>query len=370
MLKIIAAGAIVAGGWLAVAPGVALADAAGPTDFKSEVVSIEPTTPEIDVQIIGGDSFVELTVQPGTDVIVGGYNNEPYLWFRPDGVVLENQNSPATYLNENRTTSDMSAPPAGLDPDAAPDWEQIASGHRWAWHDHRAHWMQSTDPVGASPGDEVLEGVIPLVVDGEDVDVTVVTRWQPGASPIPAMIGGVAGLAWVGAAAWSSRRRWPITPWLLPPAVLALVVGLWQYLSLPAATGPRSIWWMLPAIAVTCAIGGMMAEFARARFWPDAAVLVVGVELVVWGWVKRDGLSASLIPTDAPGWLDRFAVGVALATGVGFVALALWLLFLPAQLRAAPVRGAGDGGGPGAAAEPDDVSESTAVTDSPRPAHR
>ena len=133
----------------------------------------------------------------------------------------------------------------------------------------------------------------------------------------------------------------PITPWLVAARRCSRsTVGLWQYLSLPAATGPLTVWWLLPAIAVTCAIGGMMAEFARARFWADAAVLVVGVELAVWGWMKRDGLSASLIPTDAPGWLDRFAVGVALAAGVGFAALAMWLLFLPAQVRAGSGRAA------------------------------
>ena len=60
-------------------------------------------------------------------------------------------------------------------------------------------------------------------------------------------------------------------------------------------------------------------------------MLLVGVELAIWGWVKRDGLSAALIPTDAPGWLDRFAVAAALTSGVGFTALALWALFGPRQ---------------------------------------
>lgn len=358
MLRTVGAAVLLVLVGLAVSPRVALADPAGPTDYQSEIVSVEPASPVIDLQIIGGDSFIEMTVEPGSDVIVIGYNSEPYLWFRPDGAVLENQNSPATYLNVSRTTSDLDAPPAGLDPEADPKWRQIASGHRWAWHDHRAHWMQESDPVGAAPGDQVLEGVIPLVVDGVDVDVTVVTRWQPGASLVPAVIGGVAGLAWVGLTMMSRRRNRPTTPWLLPPAGLALTAGLWQFLSLPAATGPLTIWWLLPAIAVTCAIGGMLAEFARARFWADAAVLAVGVELGVWGWLKRDGLSASLIPTGAPGWLDRFAVGVALAAGVGFVALALWLLFLPREVRA------GRGG------RSPVLSEPTVATDSPHPAHR
>ena len=82
------------------------ADPAGPTDYRSEVVSVDPATADIEVEIIGGDSFVQLTAQPGTDVIVVGYRGEPYLWFRPDGTVVENRNAPTTYQNLSRYGSD------------------------------------------------------------------------------------------------------------------------------------------------------------------------------------------------------------------------------------------------------------------------
>ena len=48
--------------------GVAHADPAEPTDFATEIVGIEPATPTIDVGVVGGDSFVELTAEPGTEV--------------------------------------------------------------------------------------------------------------------------------------------------------------------------------------------------------------------------------------------------------------------------------------------------------------
>ena len=338
---------------LALAAGVVLAaafatpvfaDPAGPTDYRSEVVSVDPPSDDIDLEIIGGDSFVQLTAQPGADVIVVGYRGEPYLWFRPDGTVAENRNAPTLYQNLSRYGSDA---PAGADPEAAPDWHQVASDHRWAWHDHRAHWMQNTRPLGASPGDQILEAVVPLVVNDADVSVTVASTWQPAPSPLPAWLGAIAGgLAAVGW--WATTRRGrQAMPWLVPPAALALAVGGWQYLSLPSETGPRLVWWALPAVAVVCAVAAIVLE-RRARqrarsggaesggargggFWADAAMLLVGVELAIWGWVKRDGLSAALIPTDAPGWLDRFAVAAAFTSGVGFAALALWALFGPGQ---------------------------------------
>ena len=52
--------------------------------------------------MVGGDGFLDMPVEPGHEVVVEGYDGEPYLRFRADGTVQENQNSPATYLNRNR----------------------------------------------------------------------------------------------------------------------------------------------------------------------------------------------------------------------------------------------------------------------------
>ena len=54
------------------------------------------------VGVIGGDSFVELTADRGTDVVVLGYWGEPYLRFNSDGTVEENRRSPTVAENESR----------------------------------------------------------------------------------------------------------------------------------------------------------------------------------------------------------------------------------------------------------------------------
>jgi hypothetical protein len=43
--------------------------------------------------------------------------------------------------------------------------------------------------------------------------------------------------------------------------------------------------------------------------------------------MRRDGLSKALIPSDAPGWLDRFTVALAIVGGLGVTATMLWELF-------------------------------------------
>ncbi len=52
--------------------------------------------------VVGGDSFLEVSVDEGHEVLVPGYQGEPYLRFRADGTVERNRNSPATYLNDSR----------------------------------------------------------------------------------------------------------------------------------------------------------------------------------------------------------------------------------------------------------------------------
>ena len=347
-------------GGLGLAAAVAtptFADPPGPTDYQSEVRSVEPATPSIEVGILGGDSFFELRVEPGIEALVVGYQGEDYLWFRPDGVVLENQNSPATHLNANRYGND--GVPANARADAEPSWREVAIGGYWAWHDHRAHWMQSARPFGLGVGDQILEAVIPIVVDGDTVDVTVISTWQPAPSPLAMVSGVVAGLG-LGVGLWFLRGgRFPPIAVVVPLTLLVLAVGTVQYLSLPGATGPPPIWIVLPIIAVLSAAVGVVLAKRGMQFAADAAFLLVGVELAVWGFVKRDGLSAAIIPTGAPFWLDRLTTAFALVSGVAVAALALWWLFaVPASPGAATDRSTGA------------VSDSRGPSGSPRPAHR
>ena len=305
--------------------GTAYADPAGPTDYRSEILSIEPPTPEVTFTVIGGDSFVQLEVGPDSDVLVLGYFAEPYLHFLPDGEVRENRNSPTTYQNEDRYGTDA---PDFADADAEPDWVTVADDGRYAWHDHRAHWMQPIRPAGKAPGDRIVEQVIPIVVDGTDVDVTVISVWQPEPSMAPAWLGAALGAATAAGMylLWRGGRGW--TAALLPVAVAATVAGGWQYSSLPAETGPRLVWFVLPVAAVVALVVAVTVG-RRSTFTALAAGLIAATQLVIWSFVKRDGLTAAIVPTDAPQWFDRMTLVAAFVAGVVGVALATVALFRP-----------------------------------------
>ena len=178
--------------WILGTTGVATADPPGPTDYLSEVVEIDPMVAGIEVGIVGGDSFIVLEVAPGISVDVVGYSGEPYLRFLPDGTVEENQLAPSKYLNEDRyAAGDI---PAKADAAAEPEWVVVAEDGTYAWHDHRTHWMNEIPPPGRGPGDQVAEGVVPLFVDGVEVDITVASVWQDPPSSLPVVLGLTGGL--------------------------------------------------------------------------------------------------------------------------------------------------------------------------------
>ncbi|MEZ5244524.1 MAG: hypothetical protein R2707_05445 [Acidimicrobiales bacterium] len=313
----------------------ASADAPGPTDYESRVVSISPTTDVISVAFIGGDSFIELVVEEGHEVLVLGYNGEPYLRFDPDGTVWENTASPTRYLNEDRFAAVEI--PAAADADAEPQWSAVGSAGRYAWHDHRTHWMNEARPPAASPGDQILEAVVPLVIDGQDVDIAVASYWLPAPGAwSTTLVFGTALVALVGVFVARGVWRWGIAAGV---GVGALGLGLVAYQSVPAETGPPRSLWLLPLIAL---IALAAAAASRARSTVGAAlvraalVFLAGSELLFWGLSRRDAIRSAIIPSNAPELLDRLGIAVAAAVGLGVAVVSLIDLFAIGRPQPSP----------------------------------
>ncbi len=298
--------------WILASPGVAVADPPGPTDYLSEVTEIDPDLPGIAVEIIGGDSFVLLTVEPGIAVDVVGYSGEPYLRFLTDGTVEENRLAPSKYLNEDRYAAGVI--PDEADADADPEWVVVATDGSYAWHDHRTHWMNPMPPPGRGPRDQVAEGVVPLFVDGVEVDVTVASFWQEPPSPLPTTAGLVVGL--LAAALVLRERRMEVVTTIGIGAAAAFVGGV-AYLSVPPETSPPWSLWVFPFTAVVLAA---LAQGAGSRLTVTmrrTLLLIAALELVAWGIAHWGWLWAAVLPTSLPFWLDRFVGALTLVGAVG-----------------------------------------------------
>ncbi len=304
--------------------GPAMADPAGPSDFRSEVTGIVPDVDGVEAEVRGGDAFLEVHVERGHEVVVEGYSDEPYLRFRADGTVERNRRSPATYVNNDRRG--RGSVPADADPTAEPVWEAVASGGTYAWHDHRIHWMQdSRPPVGR--GERVLGEYDPwrvaIEVDGTPVVIEGTLTYEDAMSPIPWAALGLLLAALVG---WFGRRRAVVAApaALAVVAALAAVVGRADFSSTPGGGNP--LLWVLPAVALLTAV---VALVPAARRVAVIGTLASVASLSGWALLRIGVLTKPVLPSDLPAGLDRATV----AAGIGVAVAAAYLAVTSGELR-------------------------------------
>ena len=312
---------------LCLAASPAAADPANPTNYRSRVTAMTPTTADLAVDIVGGDSFVRLRTN-NADVVVLGYEGEPYLHFTADGNVRENARSPAVVLNQSRygTTVDERA-----DAKAAPEWRRVAGDGTFIWHDHRIHWMAKTVPSQLDGGaGKVLDWHIPLLVNGDSVHVRgELFRTEPP-SVVPYLVAGIT--AAVVAAVVMRRFRASTAAVLFAVAFAAVVVSSIDQLSIPAAAGRRVSHIVIPALA---AAGAIVALGWRRTLYGFALKAAAALILPLWVFLNADALTHAHLPGDVAPILLRGAVTAAAAVVVAFA-----VIDLPHELRAASLHNA------------------------------
>ncbi len=300
---------VLAAAFLVLLAGPAAADPAEPGDVRSEVTAITPATDGVTAEVVGGDSFLRLRVEPGREVVVLGYADEPYLRVGADGTVEVNDRSPARWLNEDRQAAVEL--PADVDPGAPPAWRVIGNDWEAAWHDHRIHRMGPgrPDPTAQEIGQDWQ---VRLTVDGRPVTIEGRYRYlsPPPAWPWWALAAVVAavGIGWPRSRVASGGV--PVT------GALVIVVGS-RLATLPAGGAQGATAIALGAIAVALGLAGLLL---RRRPSVQSACTAAGGAALVASAVPRLGvLSHSVLVTDAPPWLDRLSVSAALGVGVAAV---------------------------------------------------
>jgi len=309
---------------LVVLANPAHADPAKPGDYTSTVTAINPQTDAISLKVVGGDGFLSLKVKPGHDVVVNGYAGGPWLHVRSDGVVEENQLSPATYLNASRYGT--KAAPENVTNDTElnkpPDWKQVATGGEYAWHDHRIHWMSPDDPPGGTRG-HVLPQFDPwkvqLTVDKTQVEAQGQLVWEKQESVIPWIAAGVLACL-VTIFLGKGRSTFVAAIAVLIASLAALQTGVVAYRSIPSAAGPNFLEIILPSFAVVAAIIGLVLHRKPLGV---IAILASLAALAGWAIMRIAGLVHPVLPTDLPFWIDRTSTAVAIGIAVAAAVLAV-----------------------------------------------
>lgn len=312
------------------------ADPAKPTNFRSRIVSVTPPLPAgVELQVVGGDAFLDLRVEPGHRVTIPDYEpapgqpTRPYLRVDPDGTVKVNENSTAAVINQTRYGSNGGAV-SGSD---APRWRTVATNGRYAWHDHRIHFMLPSNLAVVEDNGRVDLGgpggtwSIEPKVDGRAVAVVGELVLLHAPSPVAwYFLSAVVGLLLL-ASAWLCDRSdrppayGPIAGVLGVVAGAATVVGLTEWRTIPAGAGGNPFLALIPAVGMVAAgvalsAGGDTSPRARLRLGGIAAAVAA---LGCWAFLRVSVLSHAVLPSGLP-FLDRAttatSLGLALAAGV------------------------------------------------------
>ncbi|HYG97324.1 MAG TPA: hypothetical protein VD741_09495 [Solirubrobacterales bacterium] len=182
----------------------------GNPDYRSEIDAVRPHVPGVGFEVLNYDADIELVAEDGHEVLVYGYDGEPYARVLSDGTVQKNRRSPATYLNVDRYAE---APvPEIADSSAPPDWETVDESGTLRWHDHRAHYMAKDTPPQVTDESErtkVFDYEIPLRIDGRRGAIEGTLFWVGPAdtAKTPFLVGGAAILLLAAAVVLIVRRR-------------------------------------------------------------------------------------------------------------------------------------------------------------------
>lgn len=246
----------------------------GATNWKTAITSIKPAVPGLTVKVVELGSRLELTNR-GPEIVVLGYNDEPYLRVGPQGV-FQNIFSPATYLNCSRTGCPIAA---DANPQAPPQWRKISSGQTVRWHDHRIHWMGAQPPpvVRASSGrrHQLAPWTVTLHQGATVISISGTLTWIPGPSPAPWLLLAAALLA-------TGLLLGVLGAWGVPLALLTLIA------TVNDAYHAVGIGW-----SAAGGIGAKLGRFFAGSFYSIIG-WVLGL-LAVWLLVRKrvDGLYAA-----------------------------------------------------------------------------
>jgi hypothetical protein len=195
---------------LAIAPS-AVAHQGNP-NYRSVIDRVSPKVPGLRLQVLNLDDRLELQNTTGKTVVVQGYQGEPYARLLGDGTVEVNRNSPAYYLNSDRTST--GSVPTNAKPGAAPNWQVVDRAGRFEWHDHRIHWMSTVPPkqvTNKSKRTKVFDWKVPVRVGATKGSVDGTLFWAgtaDGGAPVGAIAGlGAIALLGLGAVVVVRRRR-------------------------------------------------------------------------------------------------------------------------------------------------------------------
>ena len=181
----------------------------GNPDYESLVSGVQPEVEGLRARVLQNDDALLLEGRIERPLTVLGYEGEPMVRFLPGGRVLVNLNSPSHWNNFDRYGAEDL--PARADPSARPAWKEVSTDGRYAWHDHRIHWMSKSIPpsiADESRRTKVFDYQVPIRTPEGAATIQGTLWWRgSGGPPLPLILVGAGILVGLAGGAVLLRRR-------------------------------------------------------------------------------------------------------------------------------------------------------------------
>ncbi len=274
------------------------------TEYRVSVSPLPPAlSPGVTARVYEGDRALGLTVAGDHSVIVLGYAGEPFLRIDSAGVAV-NEASPTAvavgFVDQRRRVR-------------GPSWNAQSSEPAAAWHDRRLDGLRA--------GVERGRWAIPLVLDGEVVQLEGEIRRVPAPSPWPWVV--VAGAFGVATALLLVARR----PQLIRPAAvgfgaLAAVATIATAVGFTADANASTGSWIEGANEIILALVGLVVLAWGSQDVRAVAAGLLGLLGIFVGITKLEVLTNGVVLSALPDAAARATVVVALSAGAAAMVVA------------------------------------------------
>lgn len=259
-----------------------------PTNFSSEILSVSPSVPGLDLRLLDLGEKVELTNDTGGDIVVLGDDGKPHLRAGNGGT--------------------------------------IKSGDTARWSDSRTRWEGPNPPaVRAAPDKRHTVGQWTIAMRAGDRPVVATGRitWVPGPSAAPWLLAALGLFVLTAALGW--RRSWG-TALAAALAVLTAVDAVHSFASALAAGDSILVTVAkvlgLGFLSTLAWIGGVWA-IGRLQGKEELGLLVAGISafvITMYALGDTSVLGRSQVAYAFPAVAARAAVAVSVGVGLGLVA--------------------------------------------------
>jgi hypothetical protein len=318
------------------------------TNYRSEIVSVTPPSTTVELRLLDLGRRVELVNRGRDDVVVFGYDGEPYLRVGPQGV-FENRHSPTLY--KNRATVNGTAPdiPKSASASAPPQWHRTSGGDTVRWRDQRTRWEGADAPaVQRDPGHRhvvVQAWTIQLRAGAQTISVTGRITYEPPPALAPWLVLAV-GL-FVFTAALGLGSHWG--PQISAALAALVAVDVVQTFASGAVAHES-----LLLLVVKVVLGGIFTSVAwgvgvvsigplqRGREGALIGAGIAGLFIALFSGLTDLGtLVNSQAPSTLPDGMARAGVSIALGVGLGLVAAVFVVIRTHPDVSLTPEAGPG-----------------------------